>query len=460
MRSKGPWEDYERIERHQLRQTKPARNGLSRNSGCHPVTSRSTYNVAGRANEMISHLGTFDVDNYGDLLYPIIFRHILKSRDASLQVRHYSPTSGEAPHAAGFKTLSIKTLFEPGPEPRTLVIGGGDILRTDWDVVASHYGTNSRTSYRSLRRSIGRLDALAYLWRRDAARLDPTALFANRFRSRWMNYPGAGPFLFDVANLPTGSSVSYLSCGVPHDFNTTERSCVKRILDQARFIYLRDEQSAEKLRRAGVEGKIHVSPDIAVTLSDQFDKEQQVRRGREILSTFGIDRDSSFLCFQCKPYPGFDEDEIISELRRYQERTGSAVVLLPIGYCHGDHKFLQSLSRGSGGTLTYANVHAIADTMSVISASELFVGTSLHGNITALSFGIPHLLGPLPVDKADGYLNVVNLPPKLKLRSWNELSDRIDMVERLRRDLFAQRATEAKQSVYQVIDQLLQDLAS
>jgi len=407
---------------------------------------------------MILHLGTFDVDNYGDLLYPIVFRHVLKNRDATWQVLHCSPTAGEAPREAGFETRSIRTLFEASAESRTLVIGGGDILRTDWEVVASHYSTNSRTSFSGLNRSIGTLGAFAYLWRRNVARLDPTSLFADRFRSCWMNYPGAGPFLVDAANLPHGSSVSYISCGVPHDFSPTDRDPVKRSLDQARFIYLRDNQSAEKLRRAGVHGKIHVAPDMAVTLSDQFDKEEQVRHARETLSTFGIERDRPFLCFQGKPYPGFDEEEIVRQLRSYQERTNSSVVLLPIGYCHGDHKFLQSLSRRSGGKLTYAGVGSIADIMSIIAACDLFVGTSLHGNITALSFGIPHLPGPLPVDKLDGYLSVVNLPSELKLHSWKEMNDKLDLVVKLRPELFAKRAMEAKERVYQAVDELLYDL--
>ncbi|HEY8188955.1 MAG TPA: polysaccharide pyruvyl transferase family protein [Pyrinomonadaceae bacterium] len=404
---------------------------------------------------MITHLGTFDVENYGDLLYPIIFRHLLKRRDTSLQVRHYSPTAGEAPQQAGFETHSLGTLFEGSAEPRTLVVGGGDILRTDWDVVASHYGTNSRVSYDGLRRSIGRLNAFDYLLRRKIAHLDPAGFYADRFRDRWMNYPAAGPFLIDTDNLPVGSSVSYLSCGVPHEFNPVERSRVKTILDQARFIYLRDEQSAEKLRRAGVERAIHVAPDLAVTLSDQFDQEEQVSRGQEILSRFGFDKGRSFLCFQCKPFPGFDEEEIIKQLRRYQEGTDSAVVLLPIGFCHGDHEFLQSLARRSGGALKHARACSIVDIMGIIAASDLFVGTSLHGNITALSFGVPHLLGPLPVDKASGFLDVMNLPPELKLRSWSELNDRIDLALGLSRAFFSERAKDAKARVYQVVDKLL-----
>jgi hypothetical protein len=406
---------------------------------------------------MISHLGTFDVENYGDLLYPIIFSHLLNKR-ASLQVSHYSPLAVEAPHEAGFETRSIMTLFDPGAGPHTLIVGGGDLLRTDWEVVASHYSTNSGGSYERLRRSIGPLNALDYLLRTKIPRLQPAAFYAGRFRSRWMNYSAAGPFLIDSDKLARGSSISYLSCGVPHDFTLQEKEDVKRVLDQARFIYLRDEQSAEKLRRAGVKREIHVAPDLAITLSDQFDQERLEKRGREIVSRLGIETDTSFLCFQCKPYPGFNEGEIVKELKRYQERANRRVVLLPIGYCHGDAQFLRTLARHSEGTLKYANVFSITDIMSVIVASELFVGTSLHGNITAASYGIRHLLGPLPVDKADGFLDVMNLPTELKLRSWAEMNEKINFVAGLDRAFFLERAALAKEKVYRVIDQLLHGL--
>jgi hypothetical protein len=403
---------------------------------------------------MISHLGTFDVENYGDLLYPSIFSHLLK-KDASLKVHHYSPLPVKAPQEAGFETDSITTLFAPSARAHTIVIGGGDLLRADWNTFASHYSTNSNGSYNSLRLSIGPLNAFNYLLRTKIPRAEPAAFFTRRFRDRRLNYSATGPFLIDSNKLPRGSVISYLSCGVPHEFTATERESVKRIFNQAGFIYLRDEQSAEKLRRAGVEREIHVAPDLAITLSDQFDKETQIRRGRKILSRIGIESESSILCFQCKPYPGFSEEEIVRELKRYQERINSAVVLLPIGHCHGDAQFLQSLARRSGGSLKYADVYSIADILSVIAASDLFVGTSLHGNITAASYGIRHLLGPLPVDKAAGFLDVMNLPPELKLRSWTEMNDKIDFAVELPREFFSERAAMAKRKVYRVVDELL-----
>ncbi len=143
---------------------------------------------------MIHHLGTFDVENYGDLLYPIVLGHCLKGAE----LRQYSLLGGEAPHEAGFQTHAIRSLFhEPHNGPVTLVIGGGDILRTDWDLVARHYGRHSRVSFKGLQNSIGTSGAVGYALSDYLPRLEPGGFYAKRFRARWMDYPAAGPFLID-----------------------------------------------------------------------------------------------------------------------------------------------------------------------------------------------------------------------------------------------------------------------
>jgi hypothetical protein len=408
--------------------------------------------------QLISHLGTFDVENFGDLLYPLIFSRFVSKHGAGIPVRHYSPVPGEAPLAAGFETNPIYSLFQPGAEPYTVVVGGGDILRTDWECVASHYDLASRFAYGGLQRSIGSVNALGYLLRHHLPRKNPNSFFVDRFRSRWFDYPAPGPFLIAPDNLSQGSSVSYISCGVPRDFASFERENIQRTLDRAQFIYLRDEQSAAKLRQAGVSHALHVAPDLAITLSDQFSRSDQAAKGRNILSQLGIGKEQRVLCFQSNPYPGFDADEIAKLLMRYQERTGAEVVLLPIGYCHSDHVFLQEVARYSFGYLKYAPVASIFDIIGIIAASELFIGTSLHGNITALSFGIPHLFGPLPVDKTDGCLNVMNLPRELKLGAWSDINDGIDMALELGPGFFYAKAQDAKAKVYSVMGGLFRDV--
>jgi hypothetical protein len=385
---------------------------------------------------MIGHLGTFDVENYGDLLYPIVLQHLLK-----LPTRQYSLLPG-------VEIEPIRSLFQNGYEaPRTLVIGGGDILRTDWDLVARHYGRSSRLTQERLRHAIGTGAALGYTLTKSGR------FFTKRFRARWMDYPAAGPFLIHPKTLPEQSRVAYVSCGVPHEFRDDEVDRVRETLEHASFIALRDEQSVGKL--AGINCDVRIAPDVTVTLSDQFDQSTLSGRGRRILSRFGVREDLPLLVFQSQPYPGFLEGDILRELRRYKERRNVEVVALPLGYCHGDHEFLQSLAKQSNGIVKYADVHSIFDMLAIIAAGDVFVGTSLHGNITAFSFGIPHVFGPLPVAKAEGFLKVTNLPLELKMRSWKELNDKIDTAVTLGHDFFSTKASEAKARTYEVVDEML-----
>ncbi|HEX5832289.1 MAG TPA: polysaccharide pyruvyl transferase family protein [Pyrinomonadaceae bacterium] len=400
----------------------------------------------------ISQLGTFDVENFGDLLYPIVLGQLVTT-----PVDPYSFLPGDAPLGAGFQTQSITNLMA-SPEPSTLVIGGGDLLRTDADLIAKHYGRNSRTSAKSLRKSIGFRGYAGYVLRDKLSRLEPSDFYARNFRARWMNYSAVGPFIIDPRDLPQGSVVAYVSCGVPHEFSTAEADDVKRALDAACRIWVRDEASAEKLRRTGVSQTVHVAPDMCVMLSHRISPEGLAGRGERTLSRFGINVRRPLLCFQSQPYPGFSEDEIVAQLNRYREKHRGDVVLLPLGYCHGDHEFLRRVSRKSNGALKYVDACSVVDMLSIIGAADLFAGTSLHGNITAFSFGIPHLFGPLPVAKAEGFLQVTNLPAELKLGSWRELNDRIDLALELGPQYFAAKAKEAKAAVKREVDQLRADL--
>jgi hypothetical protein len=407
---------------------------------------------------IIKQLGTFDLENYGDLLYPLVFEHILRRRDERLTVHQYSLLNGDAPQKAGFLTRPIQHLFARGKAASKLVIGGGDILRTDWGEVAAHYEHAYRNHYGKLRRLLGLAGFARYLLRKRLGVPGENGFYVSRFRRRWMNYPAPGPFLISPEELMRGSRVSYLSCGVPFDFAPAERGRVKRAFDGADFIYLRDEESAEKLRRAGVRREICVAPDLIVMLSELFDRAAEARKGRDILSTFGVNTELPILCFQSMPFRGFREAEIIEQLKRYAQRTGTEIALLPLGFCHGDHEFLRRLSKESGGVLKLIDVYSIFDANSVIAACDLFVGTSLHGNITAFSYGIPHLIGPVPFDKGEGFLRAANLPPELKLRSWGELNEKIDMIAGLEQTFFSMRAQEAKIRVRRAVDDMLVSL--
>lgn len=398
---------------------------------------------------MIGHFAASDRENYGDLLYPVVVRKMLESRGWDNEIRFYSFLDGPAPGDSGYEITCIKELLEAESSLLTsLIIGGGDILRTDTLTLASHY----KYIYRE------RLGYPALQWLGEKLLKRPNVV--DKFLKRYMTYDAPGPFLLDTRRFPGLGSVYFCSCGAPLDFSDQEKGHVQDVMESAAYVSVRDRQSREKLRAAGVAREILAVPDLIMTISDYYDPLSERQKGRDLLASFGVDTNKKIVSYQCMPHAGEPMDEIVAQLSRYRERAGAEIVLLPLGYCHADDRFLKRLCRESGGTFHYIGVRSIFHMLSVLAASDFFIGTSMHGNITALSYGIPHLFGPIRVDKAEGFLDMVDLSPDFKLKSWHEINDKADMIASLPADFFASRAARAKAEAHESFDRLYAGLCA
>lgn len=394
---------------------------------------------------MIGNLCTCDVENYGDLLYPVVFKLMMQSRKFNGDIRPFGFLEGPAPSGAGYNVASIAEFVKrPSLHLDAMVIGGGDIIRTDKRVLASHYVSLYRE--RTRKEPFQRLKKLVF------GESDAVASFVKRF----MPSGAVGPLILDAKDLPTLGKVAYCSCGVPFEFKERERTKVARAFDNASFIYVRDHQSADKLKRAGVGHSVEVAPDLIVTLSDFYDRDTEASRGREILHLYGVDTTTRILGFQCAPQSEHAYVEIAEQLHEFSKRAKCEVALVPIGHCHNDHHALEHLAEISNGAFKYIDIRSIWDMLSVLAACDMFLGTSMHANITAFSFGIPHVVGPLSVDKLGGFLEIVELDPALRLSNWTEAAEKLRMAEELGPSYFARKSTLAKGDVHKVMDKLTQ----
>lgn len=394
---------------------------------------------------LIGNFCTCDVENYGDLLYPIVFRHMVESRQFTGETKPYGFLDGPAPANAGYDVDSIFGLLnEHSAQLSALVVGGGDILRTDKGVLASHY------------ESLYRQRIQKSLWGRIRKRLLGETDLIKNFIHKFMAYRSAGPLILDAKDYPALGLVAYCSCGVPFEFKDQERGAVAQAFNNAAFIYVRDHQSAEKLKRSGVTQNIAVAPDLIVTLSDFYDRKTEADRGREILKSCGVNTSRHVLGFQCAPQSESNYAEIAKQITQYSQQVECDVALVPIGYCHDDDKALKRLAAVSNGAFKYIGVRSVRDMLSVLAACDTFLGTSMHANITAFSFGIPHLVGPLAVDKLGGFLDITGLDPALRLNTWAEAADKLQWVDELGANYFEGKAATAKNAVHKTFDQLVQ----
>ena len=392
--------------------------------------------------------GTFDVENYGDLLYPLLLGKMLHVRDEARDVCKFSFLGSESLLGTGYASRPVRELlFGRQGQRHLLIVGGGDLLRTDALRMASHYD-----SIRSKRTE----PTVPFSWRRffrQVRRRPETS--DRRFWFRYMHYPAVGPFIIDPDRFSSIEQVAYCSVGVPFAFEEMAKLRVARAMDKASFIYVRDRQSEKKLRDAGVRKVINVAPDLAVMLGGIFDAATERAKGRRILEKLGVNVERPVLCVQSNPQPPENRGELIRQLQAYQARTKCEVVLIPLGKCHGDDIYLRQLAQEAGRAFGYLEIESIFDMISVLASCEVFLGTSLHGNITAFAFGIPHVIGPVAADKCEGFLEVVDLPPGLKLKSWAEANAKLDFVTGLGGEYFRNRAVAARQRVNEVFDSLL-----
>ncbi|HWF20028.1 MAG TPA: polysaccharide pyruvyl transferase family protein [Verrucomicrobiae bacterium] len=406
---------------------------------------RSKFSVRNARNPVLGQFGTFDVENYGDLLYPVLFKKMLEQRRKNGDVAKFSIRGSNSLQDSGYRTRPVRDLFSRrGERPGTLVVGGGDLLHIQWDTVVSYY--------RSLCREEGE-DLRPGRWRRRWLRLvNKPRDEDTEFRRRYLNYPAVGPFMIKPNRLI--KSVAYCSCGVPSPFDEIVGREVANTFDRASFIYVRDNQSKENLTRAGVEKEIHVAPDLIVALSDFFDGAVEREKGRKLLREGGINTDRPILIFQCHVQAPEFADKIVEQLKAHQARNDCEVVLVPLGGCHGDREFLKDLAQRSAGAFKYVELRSIFDIISVLAACDVFAGTSMHGNITAFSFGIPHVFGPLNLTKREGFLEIAGLPQDVKLETWEELNAALELALNRGSGFFQNRLDTAKQRVNEVFDKL------
>jgi hypothetical protein len=382
---------------------------------------------------MNGQLCTCDVENYGDLLYPIIFKMLTKKHGIDSDFLPLGFIKGPAPCSANYTVHNINEVIKSSLSH--LVIGGGDILRTDVLGIARPYSYiyKQKLSNQILNQLKKVFFGKQYL--------------TEEFVKLYMGYSSIAPFILNKTHFSTIGSIVYCSCGVPFIFPAEKSHAIRKAFETASFIYLRDTLSRDKLRAIGVRRHIEVAPDMIVTLSDFFDLKEEQAKGHTLLDKYGVNISKEIICFQSCPQRT-NLDEILLQLTKLKDKTGAEVVLLPIGYAQKDHLFLQRLAKRSRGSLKYIGTQSIFDVISVLATCNSFIGTSMHGNITAFSFGIPHLFGPIGVDKVEGFLKVVGLGMDFKLGSWSELVDKHTMITSLPRDYFATKAEVAKKNVY------------
>jgi len=333
----------------------------------------------------IAVLGTFDVDNYGDHLFPRVARHEFGRRLPDAVVTPFAPYG--ALHPTGLDDGRPAEPLGPWAPERArrlaadhdlVLVGGGELMHLNDPLLAPVYGASPD----------------------ELVRLAP---------SRWF-VEGLGPELED--DCP----VVWHAVGVPWSPSAEGAERLRTALAARPYVTVRDRSSAARLAAAGVDRPVEVVPDSAL-LIDRIMPAPSLRARLDRLRAAGAypRRDSPALvvqgCDLLEPHlPG-----VVAAIDHWRAAhpVVPEIVALETGRCRGDAGFAEGLTRelGSRGRVwRLPENRTVEDLAAALAGAALFLGSSLHGAITAIVYGTPFvLLNLMGEAKLDGFGDLTGL---------------------------------------------------
>lgn len=319
----------------------------------------------------VAHLGTFDVNNYGDLLFPLIAQWRLPN----VRWIHASPRGGPCDFVDAANSRSISELLAQKPD--AVVVGGGNIL---------HLRRTALPSYRGI-------GGLAY----PALLLGATYLACKNHVPMLINGPS-------IRRLP---------------FGVFERMLLGRVIRLASYLALRDDFSIQIAREVGAEAA-YLIPDTAFDVSRMWPTGTLPQDGSS----------ENYVAVHVNHRYGGNADQTARALDRIGSTTGAKIHFLPIGPCHGDVEYMREVAARIRATNHQFSELSLKLFAGQIARSRAYIGSSMHGFITAISYGVPALLvlNETPMEKFSGVLDVAGAPPSVICCSWSEASSRFENV--------------------------------
>ncbi|WP_417370985.1 polysaccharide pyruvyl transferase family protein [Gelidibacter japonicus] len=314
----------------------------------------------------IAHFGTFDVDNYGDLLFP----HIAEYRLPHYKWEHVSPTNNITVFKDGMPIIPFECAREKQFD--CILIGGGNIL---------HLNHNQNTVY-------NKIEGFAY------------------------------------ADLWVGAAKIAMEQKIPYIFNApgVSRNFVdylhKRIalatFKNSNYIALRERISVEMAESIStIKTKFNWSANVVPDTAFDIDKmwPLDIYKSTEYISVNLNER-------YHKPIDDTAEnlDEISKELKM-------PIKLIIIGNCHGDYEFTKKVSNRMQAEHQVVESDSLKKVAHLIGNSNYFFGSSMHGFITALSYNVPAflILNKTPLHKFTGLLEITEIDDKVICESFKDV---------------------------------------
>lgn len=320
--------------------------------------------------------GAFDRHNFGDLLFPHIVGRMLARDD----VRFAGLAARDLRRYGGHQVAAVAQLTaSPGTTSPNIVHVGGELLTCNaWEaavMLSSAERVQAAIAGESTWKREGTAWALAHL-----------------------GVPARAPYVCSrhaIARLHARRVVFNAVGGV--DLDTAAPALLTEVLDALRaadHVSVRDTHTKALLQKANVDAEL--APDPVVMVADLFGNKIRRRASHGEVKQVRNAFPRGYIAVQFSA--DFGDDRTLDTIARRLESTavpsGLGVVLFRAGAApwHDDLRcYARLASRLQRASVKLFYSLNIWDICALIAQSRLYCGSSLHGRIVAMAFGVPRV---------------------------------------------------------------------
>ncbi|HDQ46305.1 MAG TPA: polysaccharide pyruvyl transferase family protein [bacterium] len=378
-------------------------------------------------------IGAFARYNYGDLLFPVLAAKAFEDLRDDYDFVCYGLAESDLSRYGAEKTRPIREWIGKTDiaDDSVLFVAGGDVLGINWVPMHMH--------------RLGHVSAVLFslfftvFGKRLGLGLTINRMLARRYGAGSLLLPWIVPRKAIRArvrilyNAVGGSALESLIGPYP--------AYIRDHMNEADYISVRDRETRNRLVQLGVEKEIFCVPDSAVTMSVHF----PLPRLRGMVNPGLLKKleewEYQYLCFQINYQTGTRHFEtLITQLNRITLTLNLHILLLPVGLVpmHDDQIVLRRLRETLAVSCHLPETLSIHEIMYCIARSRLFIGTSLHGAVTALSYAVPHLGLTEDVPKLRTFLRDWDIGPSREGTAIGRMAEHAEAVSRIDRKALAE----------------------
>ena len=340
----------------------------------------------------IGLVGAFDRNNYGDLLMPIVMEKQIRKNlpKVNCEFEYYALSDSNMEYVCSKNTKDLVIMYQ-NPCDIVIVVGG--------QVLSAIY----TGMYLNLQKSKFKIFIIKVMYK----------LFPNiieRICKKRLKCKSIKPWIFEKKDLNCKKLI-YNTVGGNILSSIKDDSIIYNFLNDVDYISIREKDSYEIIKKYSSSAELY--PDSIINLS-KYITESEINNhiSSEIMEC--VLNFKEYFVFQIKKNYGKNYiDDISNEINKIIEVTGLKCILLPIGYAQGheDHIILNKIYKKINRDCYIPKFNNIYETIFMIKNSKIFMGTSLHGIITAISYEIPHIVVTTELEKLNSFVNTWKTTP-------------------------------------------------